>query len=226
MTGALDRPVWNMLRGRQAMLASACGAAVRLDPGYGPFAAAADRSREALADLSGLVPPGEEVWLVETEEWPAPDGMAVQRTARLVQMVADAPEPGGEADDIELLDAADAEAMTALALATKPGPWAANTRLYGDFYGVRRDGRLAAMAGERMLPAEGLAEVSGVCTWPEFRGQGLAARLMRRVMAGFAARGDRPFLHTYADNHGAIGLYERLGFSLRREMVVTVLARA
>jgi len=40
-----------------------------------------------------------------------------------------------------------------------------------------------------------------------------------------ARAGDLPFLHAYADNLGAIGLYERLGFAVRREMVVTVLAR-
>jgi predicted GNAT family acetyltransferase len=77
-----------------------------------------------------------------------------------------------------------------------------------------------------MRPAVGFAELSGVCTWPEFRGKGLAARLMSRVMTGFVARGDVPFLHTYSDNAGAIGLYQRLGFDARRAMVVTVLSKA
>ena len=81
------------------------------------------------------------------------------------------------------------------------------------------------MAGERMRPAPGLAEVSAVCTWPGFRGQGLAGRLIRRVMAGFVERGQVPFLHSYAGNAKAIALYEMLGFAPRREMVVTVLER-
>ena len=87
-------------------------------------------------------------------------------------------------------------------------------------------GQLAAIAGERMRPAEGFAEVSGVCTWPEYRGRGHAARLIRRVMAGFVERGDTPFLHSYAANAGAIALYERLGFRIRRTMTVTILAKA
>jgi len=74
-----------------------------------------------------------------------------------------------------------------------------------------------------MLPGPGLAEVSGVCTWPEFRGQGLARRLMLNVMAHFRARGDRPYLHTYADNATAIALYRKLGFRERRTMILTVL---
>ena len=37
---ALDRPVWNALTSSQAHLAVVTGAAVRIDPAYGPFAAA------------------------------------------------------------------------------------------------------------------------------------------------------------------------------------------
>jgi predicted GNAT family acetyltransferase len=82
------------------------------------------------------------------------------------------------------------------------------------------------MAGERMRPAPGFAELSGVCTWPQFRGRGYAGRLTRRVLAGFVARGDTPFLHSWADNFGAIALYETLGFRIRRELVLTVLVPA
>jgi predicted GNAT family acetyltransferase len=45
-------------------------------------------------------------------------------------------------------------------------------------------------------------------------------------MAGFAARGETPFLHTYAANAGAIALYETLGYRARRELMVTVLGKA
>ena len=77
-----------------------------------------------------------------------------------------------------------------------------------------------------MRPAPEFAEVSGVCTWPEFRGQGLAARLIRTVMTGMAARGEIPFLHSYAGNVSAIRLYESLGFRPRRAMVATILGKA
>jgi predicted GNAT family acetyltransferase len=81
------------------------------------------------------------------------------------------------------------------------------------------------MAGERMKPA-GFTEVSGVCTHPDVRGQGLAGALMRVVAERIAARGETPFLHAYADNRGAIGLYESLGFRLRCEVNVRVLSPA
>ena len=226
MDDPLLRPVWNMLSGPQSGLAIGGELAVRIDPGYGPFAAMRDRSDEALAALAALVVPGEQVWLVEPEEWPMLPGFERIRTAVLVQMVAESPaslQPGDE--ETVLLGDSDAAAMSEIARSTKPGPWGDKTRHYGAFHGILRDGRLAAMAGERMRPAVGLAELSGVCTWPEFRSQGLAARLIRRVMAGFTARGDVPFLHSYAANIGANALYETLGFATRREMVVTVLER-
>jgi ribosomal protein S18 acetylase RimI-like enzyme len=224
--GALDRQIWGMLTGRQAHLARGGARARRLDPRYGPFAAMGDdrvESQVALRDL--MRGPGDEVWFVEPTPLTPPPGLRVTRSAALLQMVAGAQPGADERFDPEAvrLGAEHVEAMTDLALATEPGPWRELTHCYGPFYGIFCDGRLAAMAGERMLPAPGLAEVSGVCTWPEFRGQGLAGRLIGHVMAGFRARGDRPYLHTYADNAGAIGLYRRLGFEDRRIMSLTVM---
>lgn len=221
----LDRPVWNMLRDRQADLACVSGAVCRIDPVYGPFAAAAPGDEAGLAAL--LTSPDDEIWMVETAELAPPPGTRVLRRASLLQMIADGPVTAYSQDaEIEVLREADAAEMAALALATEPGPWRPLTHRYGTFFGIRRDGRIVAMAGERMRPAPGFAEVSAVCTYPDFRGTGLAARLIRRVMAGFAERGDTPFLHSYAENAPAIRLYETLGFRARRTMVVTVLGRA
>lgn len=224
---SLLRPVWNCLQGRQAHLAAGTGAAVRIDPAYGPFAAARDRSDEAQAALAGLLSSaGDTIWLVEPEEWPAPPGTRAVRVASLLQMVAEAPQPVQPGDgELVALGDADVPEMTALALVTEPGPWGPQTHRYGQFWGIRENGRLLAMAGERMLPGPGLAELSGVCTWPEFRGRGLAAKLIRRVMATQFARGDTPYLHSYAGNSGAIRLYVSLGFRPVREMVATVLAK-
>src|SRR3546814_7857956 len=71
----LDRPVWSMLTGRQAYLAEGDRrAAMRIDRGYGPFGAAADRSAEAQAALDALVPDDGELWIVEGAPWPGPPG--------------------------------------------------------------------------------------------------------------------------------------------------------
>ena len=219
-TAPLDRPVWHSLTGPQTGLAMRREGVVRIDPEIGPFAAFEEGAGHGLVDFP---PP---YWLVEVNEVEPPHGLVRSRSARLSQMVAERPviEPTGE-EIVELGDS-DGDAMAQLAQATEPGPWAHGTHRYGGYYGLRENGRLVAMAGTRMRPSAGLAEVSGVCTHPEMRGRGLARRLMMRVIADMVARDEIPFLHSYATNEVANGLYRSLGFVERREMVVTVLERA
>ena len=224
----LSRPIWSMLNGPRADLAVGSRDALRIDPGYGPFAAARDAGSAAQAALADIVrTSADEVWLVEPQRWPAPNGTRIVRTAPLLQMVAPPDGDGAErATDIEPLSKKDVAAMTELALATKPGPWGPKTHLYGQFYGIRDGSKLAAMAGERMQVSPCFAEVSAVCTWPEYRGQGMARRLITHVMQSQRARGKTPFLHSYAHNDGAIALYKSIGFEAERSMVVTVLGPA
>ncbi len=146
---------------------------------------------------------------------PPQDVTLIQNSAILQMLWRDVP----IAQDAFLLKLGDADAaeMLALATLTSPGPFLARTHTMGRFQGIREGGRLAAMAGER-LHCQGFTEISGVCTHPDFRGRGYAAKLMRAVGAGIAARGETPFLHVYPDNHTAIKMYEGLGFRPRREL--------
>lgn len=219
----LDRPVWTALSGRQAEFAAGCSLALRYRPEINILAAATDASPEALAALAALVPPGGKIATVESVETPVPPGLAVAKQAMLVQMIAERPAPPQPIDYLDLCDA-DAPEMLALATLTEPGPFVESTHRLGEFIGVRIDGQLVAMAGERMR-APGLTEVSAVCTHPDWRGCGLAGRLMGVVMARIVARGETPFLHSYATNEAAIALYEKLGFRARREVIATFLER-
>ena len=105
--------------------------------------------------------------------------------------------------------------MLDLAARTRPGPFLPRTIEFGGYLGIRQEGVLAAMAGERFHPP-GWTEVSAVCTDPKFRGQGLGTRLTLAVAASILDRGDTPFLHASADNVSAIRLYQALGFRFRR----------
>jgi len=221
----LDRPVWNALTTRWAEIAEGDARAWRIDRAYGVFGAAADRSPESMTALAALVPENGELWVVEREDWPAPPGTRVLRRAACVQMVCDALTPGtSPAFEIVELAEDDAPAMYDLALLTQPGPYAAHTNRLGEFIGVKHDGALIAMAGERMkMP--GLSEVSGVCTHPDHRGKGYAGVLMRVVADRMLARGETPWLHAYASNTGAIALYRSLGFRHHGTVTASVLVR-
>jgi predicted GNAT family acetyltransferase len=223
----LDRPVWSCLNGRQSHLAVASGDAVRIDPRYGPFAAARDKGAVAQAALAALLDDADdEIWVVEPETWPAPPGTTIIQEKHLVLMVAEQPQAPLDGDKpASLLGEADVQEMTALARATEPGPWEEMSHRYGNFYGLCHNGALQAMAGTRMLPGDHYAEVSGVCTWPEFQGQGLAGQLIRRVMADMVAQGQTPYLHSYAANAHAIRLYESLGFRAHHAMIVSVIRK-
>jgi predicted GNAT family acetyltransferase len=199
----------------------------RYAPDVNLFASACDDSSPALAALSELVRPGERVFLLQVPDIIVPSGLAALKEAKGVQMIATrsvhSADADRDADIVELTDG-DAPEMLALARLTEPGPFLTRTHAMGTFRGIRIDGRLAAMAGERFR-FPGHTELSGVCTHPDFRGRGLARRLSAMVAAGIESRGERPFLHAWKTNRDAISLYESLGFAIRAEVDVKVLAR-
>jgi predicted GNAT family acetyltransferase len=189
------------------------------------FASARDDTPEAVAALAALVKPEESVFLLQVPEIVVPPGLVEVKSARGVQMVATRRVMFESAHDILMLEEEDAPEMLELATLTEPGPFLARTHTMGTFRGIRIDGRLAAMAGERMR-FPGYTEVSGVCTHPDFRGRGLARRLSAAVAADIEARGDQAFLHAWKTNQAAISLYEGLGFELRWEVNAAVFKRS
>ena len=218
----LDRPVWTALTTRQADLAIGDARVRRYRPDINMFAAAAEpNGSDALAALASTGPIG----TVEAEALEPPAGLVLQKHAIVNQMVAE--RSPGLPDDLAFraLGEADAGEMLALATLTEPGPFFANTYLMGRFIGMHEAGRLVAMAGQRMR-VPGFTEISAVCTRPDQRGRGHAGRLMRVLIDQIVQAGDAAFLHVYPDNHGAIGLYEALGFRYRRSLHFQIWTRA
>lgn len=225
MTELLDRVVWNTLCGPHARFAQGGELAKRFVPEIGPIAAVRDQSSECLEALKALLVDDDDfLAAIEVGGIAIPDGLFAEKIAPIFQMTADAITPGPEALDYVVLSDADAPAMLELAKLTEPGPFSTGTHKLGRFIGIKVDGRLAAMAGERMkLP--GYTEVSAVCTHPDFQGRGYAAMLSRIVAQRILDRGEQPFLHAYESNQAAIALYEKLGFSIRQRLIVTMLRR-
>jgi ribosomal protein S18 acetylase RimI-like enzyme len=214
MTHVLDNPVWAALNGPHRHLGEVRGQVARYHPDVTLFATLRPEPDErAWAELSAVVGPGAEIMLPGVSADPPPDWETVFEIpgVQYVDTSVDArPDPEavrlGPADVPEMLD---------LVARTEPGPFRKRTIEMGTYLGIHREGRLVAMAGERVRPP-GWTEISAVCTDPAYRGQGFAARLVRAVAAGIRARAETPFLHTAAGNATAIRLYESIGFTLRR----------
>ena len=217
----LARPVWHALTTMQAGHAVRNAGAVRFHPMIGPLAAVETQDESAFQALVDLAAPGELLAMAEHDIVHHPPGTVLERQSFAVQMVASGVPESISDPAILPLGESDAAEMRALAQLTEPGPFGEHTHRLGQFWGVREDGRLIAMAGERMrMP--GFGEVSAVCVHPDARGRGLGLLLTRKAMANLASQGLRPFLHSYADNEAAIATYRRAGFQIARDMIITM----
>ena len=151
--------------------------------------------------MSALAASGESLLLAQADEIVLPPGCIAVSTASAVQMIAERPLARFDDERVERLSEADAAEMLALATLTKPGPFTLKAQSLGDFWGVKRNGRLAAMAGERMKQT-GYTELSGVCAHPDFQGRGLG-RLLSLFVAGRICEQGRPALPPrLCDEHG------------------------
>src|ERR1700722_8052217 len=222
---ALNRPVWSALTTGDRGFAEGGALAPRFPPDIAPFGATAEDSRKAFAFLRELLAEGGRVALVTLDKLKPYHGFEVVREAPIIQMIADAETPAPAKGPMPIvLGPGDVPEMLRLTEQTNPGPFGPRTHELGQYIGVRVDGALAAMAGERMR-LDGAIEISAVCVSPEHRGKGHAAFLVAWLVRKLREEGAKPFLHAFTDNP-AIALYERLGFTKRRTLRLTVLARA
>ncbi|MGO6816034.1 GNAT family N-acetyltransferase [Rhizobium leguminosarum] len=224
MTHILDRPIWSALETAHANRAEGGKSARRYPPSIVPFAASADDAPESLDALETLPSRDETMILVESGPIAIPPGLAVVAEASVVQMLAERPHERLSDSRIQPLTETDAADMLDLATLTKPGPFTLRAQSLGSFWGIRSEGRLVAMAGQRMRQT-GFTELSGLCTHPDFQARGLGTLLFRFVAGEIASSGDTAYLHAYAANTSAISLYETQGFALRSEMNMRVVKR-
>jgi ribosomal protein S18 acetylase RimI-like enzyme len=223
-THPLDHPVWTALTSRQQALAEGGTLARRYPPDIAPFAAIADMSAQSFASLGALMSRFDIAVLFTPDTvTPSPEfKILLAETGE--QMIGTPAENSSRTADIVKLGVDDVPAMMELTKLTKPGPFTPRSHELGTFLGIRLDGRLVAMAGERMKPAN-YTEITAVCVHPDHRGRGYAQLLLGAVARQISARGEIPFLHVFSSNDSAIALYRRQGMEIRRRLFVTVLGK-
>lgn len=219
----LDNPIWTALTTQQTHFAEGGAWARRFPAEVTALAGFPEICSEAYDELSGLAD-GAAASLFLPAAPRLPEGWNLLRGAALWQMVHEngvAPSPRHEWSALSEIDVPE---MVALAERTQPGPFGVRTYQMGTYLGIREQGKLVAMAGER-LRVPGYAEISAVCTHPDYGGKGYAASLMSVLMERMRSQGETPFLHVRAHNTRAIGLYERLGFRKSRQFQLVVVQR-
>jgi ribosomal protein S18 acetylase RimI-like enzyme len=225
MAHVLDNPVYASLSSSQhAHLVRSRGRALRYLNEVSPFMGLPDSpSAQDWADACELL--DAESAAVVHGPTAFPPSVEVVDQFGVLQMTASPGAEGTEDPRAAHLSSADVPEMLDLAGRTAPGPFFTRTIDLGAYVGVRKEGELIAMAGERMV-AQGWVEISAVCTSPEHQGKGLGSGLIRTLTARITRRGARPYLHVAASNTNAINLYKHLGFAIRRELTVSVLRRS
>jgi GNAT superfamily N-acetyltransferase len=181
-----DNPPMEALRTSHRHFAIAAGRACKYPADVTPFAAIKDDSIEALRELFSIMEPGEATYIVSEAPLAVPKGLSCGAPLGVKQMTyqRDRPLPfASKTDDvmIEPLSCANAAEMVELTSIAFPGFFRIRTCEMGNYYGIRHDGRLVAMCGERMNIGD-YHEISGLCTHPDFRGRGYAALLMVQLM--------------------------------------------
>ena len=219
----LDNPVYAALCGPHARLAQVRGRARRYPVDVAPFLALpSPPTAEDWRDAAGLLEPGGYAAVLSSGA-ELPDGWQVVHAFEAAQMVGERV-TGVDCPQATPLGVADVPEMLELVTETEPGPFLTRTIELGDYLGIRCDGALVAMAGER-LHLDGWTEISAVCTKPDYRGRGLASRLVGALIARIELRSQRAFLHVLSNNTGAIRLYEELGFRVRQTATLTIVTR-
>lgn len=211
----LDNAVWHSINGPHRELAEINGSAGRFHPEVTPFAAVRDPTAEAWSDLAQLTRDDRLACLFATKV-SVPEGWERLGSVPAVQMISDGVVTTPSAFDVLDLGAADVPEMLELVAEAQPGPFGPRTIELGDYIGYRVDGRLVAMAGER-LRSEEYTEISAVSTADDFRGRGLATALVFELIDRIRSRGETPYLNVASSNANAIRLYEALGFRVRTQ---------
>jgi len=206
----LDNPVWHSLTTQHAGLALTADGAARYPAAIVPFAAIAEPSARASHQLTSLIHDAESVFVVGVAPEPPP-GWQLEPKKSVLQMICNTRAPDLRGPPVTTMTAAQAPDMLALTDLVFPGFFRPRTLEMGSYFGIYDGPRLAAMAGERMR-LDGYQELSAVCTHPDYTGRGYAQRLLAILCNSAFDRGFTPFLHVYADNTRAIGVYRKLAF--------------
>jgi predicted GNAT family acetyltransferase len=211
----LDNPVWYSLTENHQKFAIDYGKTKFYHPDYGPFGGftALENTAIATQKYSALI----DNFFIVGEKPEIADTLKIAKELVCLQMVVN--EKIQLPIDIEIVKLTEDhnEILCDLVNLVQPGYFKNKTILLGDYYGIFKDNQLVAITGERMK-MNSFTELSAIITHPDHTGKGYAKQLITYVVNAIFDQGKIPFLHVTEYNTGAIALYEKLGFTIRRKI--------
>ena len=221
---SLNNPIWQALHSGDRHLAIGNDFFIMYPEDIGLFVGV-DESRSSVPEqlFKALPAKSVKVLIIKKKLTFSPEWQ-ILHAGPLWQMVAENPAEIAGNEEIIPLGLEHIPEMLALTKLTQPGPFFERTIELGNYQGIFQGGKLVAMGGERFHP-DHFAEISAICTHPDFRGRGFGSRLMSFLAHDIRQKGKIPFLHVRPENISAIDLYLKLGFVTRTEMNLTVIQK-
>ena len=225
MEHVLDNPGWNALISGNKQLAFGNDQARYFAPEVSPFVGLRDQSEKQFRMLYDMIPHDGPVGFITNLETEIPPMWKLIQPNKAFQMVYNQPvDPPAVEIDIVPLTEEHIPQMLALTKLTNPGPFGERTIDFGHYYGIFNGDKLVSMAGQRLHIGE-YAEISAVCTHPDYLGRGYAKQLVISHIHHIRAAKNLPILHVRTDNHRALRVYERLGFKARAIIYFNILVK-
>jgi predicted GNAT family acetyltransferase len=218
MEQVLDNPAWNALITGNKHLALGNKEVKFFDDRISPFAGLEEYSANGFQQLYNVYTGQSPKVVILKEEIAVPQPWVTARYMKCLQMVYNGETPVVKDPALIIpLNREHVPQMLELTALTNPGPFAVDTISFGHYTGIFDEDKLVAMAGQRMNP-QPYAEISAVCTHPDYVGKGFAKQLLLHQVNRVIVGGGIPFLHVLDYNERAIKVYESLGFQTRTEL--------
>lgn len=211
----LDNPVWFSLSETHQSFAVDYGSIKFYHPDYCPFGGfeKGNSIAKSIDAYSKMV----DSFFIVGEKPELSNLLKLNKELVCLQMIVYNPIDIAINDPIIKLTDEHIDALYELVNLVQPGYFKNKTALLGNYYGIFKNDELVAVTGERMQMND-FIEVSAVVTHPNHTGKGYAKQLVVHTVNEIFNRNKTPYLHVIEDNKGAIQLYDKLGFTIRRKI--------
>ena len=211
----LDNPVWFSLSETHQNFAVDYGSVKFYHPDYCPFGGfeKGNAIAKSIDEYSEMV----DSFFIVGEKPELSNLLKVNKELVCLQMIVCNPIDITINDPIVKLTDEHIDALYELVNLVQPGYFKKKTTLLGNYYGIFKNEELVSVTGERMQMND-FIEVSAVVTHPNHTGKGYAKQLVIHTVNEIFKQNKIPYLHVIEDNKGAIQLYEKLGFTIRRKI--------